>query len=241
MFRYNNFERLSNETKISKIVYEKLISESCSIDKVRQKWQNRLAVVIDEKEFSNLFKAITKVTINTKLRDFQYRFLHNNIVTNFHLKIWKIRQDDMCTFCNSVREYTVHLFVECRYSKQIWNEIKDYIAQNIDTETLNLLEWSVKTICFNLVHPKPASVVNMLVLITKQFIYRNRCASQLPNSNALIAEIEQIYKIEYNIAKENGKLVKHYQKWSQLYKNLEMSEHENQIQQMYINQYISRM
>lgn len=236
--RMSNYEKLNATKKISHIVYDKLIDNSASVDKKRLKWINRLGCDISEQEFLTAFVNILSPTIYTKLRDFQYRLLHNLVVTNFNLKCWRMRIDDLCTFCNSQREFTCHLFIECPVISRIWNQLQDYICSN-NAQLSDYLTWSNKNIMFNLVHPIASHIVNLLVLITEQYIYRSRCKIAKPTIDGIIFEIEQIKEIEYGIARQKGKLNKHYDKWSQLFPEMEMSEQEIQTQRAFIDNYLS--
>ena len=44
---------------------------------------------------------ITKTTISTKLRSFQYRPLMGALITNKNLKMYGLIDSDNCTFCNN--------------------------------------------------------------------------------------------------------------------------------------------
>ena len=56
--------------------------------------------------------AYQKVTISTKLRDFQYRLLHKKIPTNKELCWWKIKSYDMCPWCQEL-DSIKHMLFEC--------------------------------------------------------------------------------------------------------------------------------
>lgn len=227
--------------KITQLVYSKLISDPNKITDKCVVWERRLNITINVKEFHKMFSNIIKPTISTKLRDFQFRLLHNVIVTNHNLFTWKLRDDDRCTFCADSKEHTLHLFCQCRVVSAIWNEIRDRIISNAPIEVQNILDWSESNKIFNLVHPKPGHIVNMIILITKQYIYRCRCFGKLPVFEVLNAEIQNIQKIEYTIAKDKGKLQYFYEKWSQLYSDMVMSDQEAQNQRIFIDQYLNQM
>lgn len=79
----------------------------------------------------------------------------------------------------------------------------------------------------------------MIVIVAKQFIYKCRALQHQLQINRFIHEIDTIYKMEYGIAREKGKLSKHYDKWSKIFPNLIMLEEEKQAQEAYIASYIS--
>ena len=59
-------------------------------------------------------------------------------------------------------------------------------------------------------------VVNLIALITKRYIYNQRCASKKPNFSSCEHLLYVTKEIEYYIARRNNKLSKHYAKWSSL-------------------------
>lgn len=94
---------------------------------------------------------------------------------------------------------------------------------------------------FNIVHCSFSHIINLIVLTTKQYIYRSRCAGIIPSFEVLSIEIETVKKIECNLATEAGKLSYFYRKWSKLYPQMKISEVELQSQNAFIQDYISTM
>ena len=62
-----------------------------------------------------------------KFRSFQYRVLQRALVTNIELKKWQIKESDLCTNCGEFRETISHLLVECEYSKELWDKVKELV------------------------------------------------------------------------------------------------------------------
>lgn len=235
------YDYLYNETKISALVYSELISDETILDTRRNIWEVRLNKEIDNKEFMECFQNIYKTTICTKFRNFQWRLLHNIIYTNHILYIWKLSATQLCTFCKREQETVMHLFLECPIVKQLWTKLIDFIESLAPTSIVSVLSWDDQDILFNSVHPRANCVVNFLVLITKQFIYRQRCLLEPINFLHLKYYINEIQKTEFYIAKLRGKLQGHYKKWSQLDETIEVSNNEYIIQNQYIMNYINTM
>lgn len=229
------YEKFINENKISQQVYRKLIGNSAELTSVRIKWQMRLLREISETEFNKMFNNIKLLTISTKLRDFQFRLLHNKIVTNRQLYIWRKRTDDLCTFCQIDMEHTLHLFFECGEVQNIWNAVKQYFQDKSGGQLDSLLRWTAESIMFNTVHPKTSSVINLIILIAKQYIYKCRCLQVQLSSQMLKMEIESVYKIEEAIARKTGRLRLHCAKWETLQDVSELVDIDNNYVQSYIN------
>ena len=59
----------------------------------------------------------------TKLRIFQFKFLHRRIATNdLLLKIGK-KETHPCSFCADSPETLTHLFWDCRLTQTFWNKL----------------------------------------------------------------------------------------------------------------------
>nr|KAJ0193875.1 hypothetical protein LSAT_V11C800388240 [Lactuca sativa] len=50
--------------------------------------------------------------------------------TQDRMKRWKGSNDISCVFCNSQMDSHTHLFFECNYSKDVWNQMKDKVNIN---------------------------------------------------------------------------------------------------------------
>lgn len=90
-------------------------------------WNNELRSKIEIKEFNHLFTKLRKLTLSTKLRYFQYRILIRRLTLNIHVQKWDPNVTDKCSFCDSSRETTFHIFFECNnVSKKIWKPLESW-------------------------------------------------------------------------------------------------------------------
>ena len=144
------------------------------------------------------FKMIRCVTNSIKLRSFQYRFLHRALVLNSHLYRWGITTDNKCTFCDRTKETVEHLFWDCEHSQGLWvgiiNWTKEYFNIGIDL--------TYEMVVFNRVISPNMHFVNFIVLVTKQFIYRERCMKNVLS----ISNLRETILLYKNIKKYNASL-----------------------------------
>lgn len=210
-----NFELLKEKDNWSRFVYDNLVTDDSNdtVEKKCDRWNRYLNSHITYSRFLKAFEDIIKCTISTKLRDFQYRLLHCNIFLNDILYKWKKVEHNRCYYCNAAPETLIHFFIACPKTDKLWMDLKHFIEQNDNTGIRDLVSFTPVNIILNSVHPKPSHVVNMLVLITKQLIFRNRCLQRSINFAQIEHEIELMYKLEENIANQTHKLRKHYEKW----------------------------
>ena len=152
----------------------------------------------------NLLSKINRTTISIKLRSFQYRLYMKAVITNIHLKLYKIRDNDLCDNCNEKKETIKHMLYDCIYVKRLWNILKvEY----------DMGELTYAKIFCNNVNPNDKDVENCIVLITKFYVYRSRCMKQRLSITSCLNYVKQYEMIEKEIAKQNDKMYKHNMKW----------------------------
>ena len=86
------------------------------------------------------------------------------------------------------------------------------MVQHITSE--DSCDFNTINICFNTVHPKPGHLINLIVLIVKQYIHRMRCLGSRLSYQDCITIVNNIHRYELYYAKQKNKLKKHYKKWS---------------------------
>ena len=138
-----------------------------------------------------LSEAMT-VTICTKLRLFQYRLMQRIIPTNIKLKIWKIKESNRCTFCESFPESIQHLFWECEPVKKLWNALVKWFKYTFEIR----LQIDYVTMLFNGVNKHPKQMLNTTVLIVKYYIYSCKCQEIIPTFIPLLGKINEYYFAE---------------------------------------------
>ena len=80
-----------------------------------------------EKEIQTIFLRPRKSTLNSRLREFQFKMLYNLIYTNKHLFVFKIVGNSVCSFCQKAEETYEHLFFLCEKIRTLWEDCGDYV------------------------------------------------------------------------------------------------------------------
>ena len=206
-----NINSIISDNKMSKTVYHKLIKTyKKTPEKPKHKWENILQIKIDEDIWLNYFTNIYLHTNYNKLRYFQYRILNNILVTNDKLKIWKILDNDNCTFCNIHKETVIHLLIECDAVKHIWTKLKSWLSKKVNEDmVLNQQDilFGYKT------NDENFKAVNTIITITKHYIYAQRCLKNIPNYNEILYQIKFQKQVEKSIAVNKNKETTHEAKW----------------------------
>ena len=71
-------------------------------------------------DWKEIYSLPFTVTIETKIREFQYNILNNIVFTNQKLFKLKMIESPLCTFCKRETESLEHLFFNCYVTKFFW-------------------------------------------------------------------------------------------------------------------------
>ena len=198
----------------SRIVYKYISEDAIILHNKYIKWRKELGeqgfdTFID---YRDAIIDIHKTTNIPKYKSFQYRLLQRGIVTNVQLEKWKIVETNMCTFCSVHVETINHLFWECQIVQNLWFRVFEYIEEVYHVE--GLLTKNLYNILTNRIMNKKNHVSNFLCLITKYYIYRQRCLKDELLFPQLKGLVNQIRCIEKYIAVKNNKKHFHDMKWN---------------------------
>ena len=201
--------KLSRQKHVSRYIYYESNHTNEYLNHVARTWYVKTGVDKGATDYAKCFLNINLVTNITKLRDFQYRLLHNKIFCNDILIHWKKVDSNVCNLCHSEKQTIVHLMWDCRLVRPIWSKIEEIFGTLDLSCTFEL--WRIIT---NLVHENPAHVCNFLVLVVKQLIYRMKCQNKPLLFEVVRNEIYLVHKIEEYNAKRKNLIRKHNKKWS---------------------------
>ena len=100
--------------------------KNCETATSQVKW-NEIFIDVNWKKTYDLVFNISK---DTYLQWFQTRILHRILgVKSLQFRM-NITSDNLCTFCNEHEETLIHLFWECKYSKEIITYVSNILRQN---------------------------------------------------------------------------------------------------------------
>ena len=156
----------------------------------------------------NMYLA-SKLTIDSKMRIFQYKILINIVYFNKALYKMKIADSPLCTFCSQEDETIEHLFLSFEYAKRLWKNVRDWV--NKGQELPNL---SPKNVIIGFVEDNSGSVVkNLLLLPYKRYIYNNKISKSPLRFVGFKMFVKCVMKIEEKTALKNKRLSQYFLKW----------------------------
>ena len=137
------------------------------------------------------------MSLETKIREFQYKVLNNIVFTNE--KLFKIKMIDspQCTFRKNEIESLEHLFCNCEITRSFCVALRSWLMEcNINLEPLSFFN-----ALFGIFNTGEDFVtVNHLILVEKCYIYRCKLNGVKPAMRVLKTKIGAILNIESRIA-----------------------------------------
>ena len=205
------YEMIWGIVKSSQIVYRDKLHSDETLHGVCSIWNKKLGLTINIPDCRKYFCSIYELTTVVKFRDFQFRLLHNKIFCNDILIYWKKVTSNLCDFCKIEKQTILHLMFSCRRVRPIWKRLEAMcIREKIGGE------FNISKIIFNTVHDDYNHVLNLVVLIIKQYLYRSKCLLEIPNYKQVILNVKLQMQIEkQGIFKNNCSSVRKVDlKWS---------------------------
>jgi len=205
----NTWSILLNGSKGSRLIYEKLKASNSKPHCIKR-WNERFEGL----EWNEIFGKITKTTVDTSLRWFQFRVVHRILVTNKTLKQMKIKTNDKCTFCNAFTESIEHLLYECIHVQRFWNKLLDWIKSKCK-HCDRLTGFNLQLIIFGISKDfKSDAVFDLLLLMAKKYIYYCKCLDKPLNFLCFQKEVGKRYVIEKYMYNTKCQWQKYVTKWA---------------------------
>ena len=196
----------------SKSVYRKLIAISAERPVSETKLPTMLQIQPDK--FKNMYRLPFLVTLETKMRAFQFKINHLIYYTNemLYRNNQGIVESPNCTFCREHIETQHHIFIECRHVKPLWTDIEIILDQKL-SDTDKMLG------CFLTMANKKYDVISHITILVKYYIHICRIKGTVPCSKVLKRRILYSQFLESEIAKKKGKNEEHDKKWNLFLEN----------------------
>jgi len=158
---------------------------------------------ISEEVLTNIYKLPFMVTIETKMRSFQFKFHHLIFYTNLRLHQYKMVDSNLCTFCDNEPETFEHLFIECPIVKPLWTALGSVLNYQFSV-TEKFFG------CFQHINGKQFHKLSHTVILLKYYIHICRIKKNKPQPNVMMKRIDYAYTIEESIAQRRGKVDRHH-------------------------------
>ena len=120
-FYFNNNVGINLDKAKSRDFYQLLIDKTHKGGHTGPKrWSENLS--LNEEHWGKIFKSLRTVCKETKLREFQYKFIHRTVLTKGELFKYGIKPDDECCFCGE-KDHIDHTFNHCSFTKSFVQKV----------------------------------------------------------------------------------------------------------------------
>ena len=171
-------------------------------------WKTLLKCVFSTHTFQldweKIYLLPFKTTLDTKLREFQYKILNRILYTNKMLFKFKKVDSPLCDFCEKELETIEHLFFHCTKVSMFWNDLKSVL------DSFNItIRFDIMNVLFGILDTDNISIlVNYIILESKYFIYRCKLNKGCLCVRLLVDKFKKTFQTERFIAKRNNKICK---------------------------------
>jgi len=83
-----------------------------------------------EIDCEKVYTLAFQCTLDTKIREFQYKILNCIIFTNENLNLIGVVESPNCTFCQEATESVEHLLFSCRITSNFWKHVLSWLRDN---------------------------------------------------------------------------------------------------------------
>ncbi len=202
-------DNLFQAKRTVKAAYDVIMTKKCERpENTMKKWKNDIQ--IDDDVWPYLFTIALKSALDIPTRSFQFLFLHRRVPTNKFVHRIGLIDSSICTFCNGSEESLVHLFYDCEYTSRFWTQIEIFLRAMHESE-LTLTKFAI-LFGYNIFDPDP--LVNYIILLGKQYVYKMRCLNSKPIIQVFKKIVDFMFEVENCIAIGKGKTENHDKKWS---------------------------
>ena len=210
-------DKIIQTAKLCKFINSYILSRSKNHRTVHEtKWEVCLGLTFPRETWSLLYILPKRVTINSTLISFQFKISHRLLITNKTLKLWNIKLNDDCSFCHDHVETIDHLLADCVHTHSLWQALAHWLQPELDIREILIK----KNILLGYMGGQDSDIlINKLILLTKRFIYVQRCFEKQLYLAQLLAFLCLQMKVEVKVS-DKLLLDHHFKIWGPISQKL---------------------
>ena len=157
----------------NKQIYNLMIKQKYTMSKAQTIYTEKYQ--IEEEEWFKYNLYYKKIHIPPKIKEHQYKILHDYIVTNKKLFKMNIISSPRCNFCNLYPQDTEHMFFTCMNVRNFWFDINEWLLNEFGLS----LDLSAK--CILLGEISSLQELQKMSLYAKYFISKCKLKETIPD------------------------------------------------------------
>ena len=162
------------------------------------------------------YKTSALCTASTRLREFQFKFLHRITATNSLLYKINISDSSLCSFCAESEETILHLYWECPITAEFRRELTDFLVACSVVPRLDSVNMKTFGGLKSYTDNQTTLLLSHCLLLARYHIYRSRLRGTKPSLCCFLKEVKENYAIEKEIAFQKEDQNNFHKKWNLL-------------------------
>jgi hypothetical protein len=215
--KINDMTRQLNDIK-TKDIYWHLLADIMERPTSEDKWREKTDLELTEEEFATIYTVNQHLTRDTSIINFQYKITHRLLACGNNLKIWRIKESNLCEICKQT-DTIEHFLIQCEPVSEFWTHVLNWWKSSIKVifriETYELL--------FGIPNDEKDSIIsqfNFVLLMGRYYIYKSKKAGTKLDVYLFLIECKNHLSMEYNIMTANNESEKFQKNWSDIFENL---------------------
>ena len=151
--------------------------------------------------------------VSTKLRNFQFKFLHRRIATNSFLFKIRISDTALCYLCKTDEETLIHLYWECSVTKSFWQSVKEFFVSIHRIPASHVLDMYE---CLGFGGEEDDVLLNHCLLLARYYIHCCKFKNVSPCIGEYVQQLKFNFEIEKQVSMVTGSENKFQQRWCKI-------------------------
>ena len=161
-----------------------------------KRWSERLS--LKDEHWAKIFETTRKLCKETKLKEFQFKFIHRIVVTKRELFKYGIKADDECCFCGE-NDSIDHTFIHCSFTKSFIQKVIRWFNTTYNSQISPTMEELLFGITSNLNEQSTTNKFNYITLFMRYFIYSCKLNNKPIDLHGFVNAVQQRELIENTV------------------------------------------
>ena len=164
-------------------IYSELVASKLERSNAAARYSELYGINADQ--WKNIYVLPNTLKLSNKIKENNFKILHNYIATNKLLFRMKKIVSPRCNFCNLYDQDTCHMLYNCLPVKNIWFKVEEWLLMEYNIRIVIVL----RDVLFGHDYNQDENVVNRIIMLAKGYIVQCKYKEQEIRFNDLISFI----------------------------------------------------
>ena len=180
------------------------------------KWQTELGTHFSVNFWDKIWKLNKNVIVSNKMKWINLQIFRFILPTNYTVNKYKPSQDPGCSFCSTHLERLPDLIWSCPVVREFWT-----MVGNILNSYFPQFHLGRKEAIFGDINTKGDSVINTMLVLAKQFLWKQKFGSKNLDELHFIIFMKQELKFLLDKMEYKGEGIKFSNEWAEILQHFE--------------------